>query len=141
VSQSPDAAAAELVTYVARLTRAVRRATDPELDVPAALLRLLSILDELGPSTVTALAQADRTSQPTTTAAVNALVERGWGTREPNPADARSSLVVMTEPGRGVLADARRRHGELLADRLPPYTSDDVDRAIALLKHLLENHP
>lgn len=137
MSQPPDSAAAELVTYAARLTRAVRRAADH--DVPPALLRLLSLLDELGPSTVTALAQADRTSQPTTTSAVNALVERGWGTREPNPADARSSLVSMTVAGRAALGEARRAHGALLAERLAPYTADDVARATALLKHLLEN--
>jgi len=138
VSQSTRVAAAELVTYAARLTRAVRRAADP--GAPGASLRLLSILDELGPSTVTALAEADRTSQPTMTAAVHALVDRGWAQKLPHPDDARSSLVQLTEAGRAQLTGARREHGEILADRLPPYTSDDVRRATALIKHLLENH-
>jgi DNA-binding MarR family transcriptional regulator len=138
VTQSTRAAAAELVTYAARLTRAVRRVANP--GAAGASLRLLSILDELGPSTVTALAEADRTSQPTMTAAVNALVERGWAGKRPHPDDARSCLVELTDPGRAQLAAARRQHGEILADRLPPYTTDDVREATALIKHLLENH-
>ena len=138
MSQSTRVASAELVTYAARLTRAVRRAADS--GAPGASLRLLSILDELGPSTVTALAQADRTSQPTMTAAVHALVDRGWAEKLPHPADARSSLVELTEAGRALLAGARREHGEILADRLPPYTADDIRQATALIKHLLESH-
>jgi DNA-binding MarR family transcriptional regulator len=98
------------------------------------------MLDELGPTTVGELARADRTSQPTATAAVNALVERGWGARTPHPRDARSSLVEMTDTGRAVLAGARREYGAMLADRLPPYTAEDLRTATALIKHLLENH-
>ena len=139
MSQSTESAAAELVTYAARLTRAVRRAADPNGEVPAALIRLLSILDELGPSTVTALAQADRTSQPTTTSAVNALVERGWAAKHAHPGDARSALVTMTDAGLAELTNARRHHGQLLAARLGPFSPDDVTRATALIKHLLEN--
>ena len=52
----------ELVTYAARLVRVVGRQASGD---SAASLRLLSQLDELGPSTVTDLAKADRTSQPT----------------------------------------------------------------------------
>jgi DNA-binding MarR family transcriptional regulator len=138
VSQPTRQAASELVTYAARLTRAVRRAADPA--VPTALIRTLSILDELGPSTVTALAEADRTSQPTTTATVNALVERGWGVRTPHPDDARSSVVDLTEAGRDQLTTARQQHGDLVAQRLAPYTAEDLAKASALIKHLLENN-
>jgi DNA-binding MarR family transcriptional regulator len=109
------------------------------METPSALLRMLSLIDELGPSTIKALAQADRTSQPTATTAVNALVERGWGVKSPHPSDARSCLVDMTEAGRAQLAAARRQHGQVLADRLAPFTVDDVIRATALIKHLLEN--
>jgi DNA-binding MarR family transcriptional regulator len=41
-------------------------------------IRILALLDELGPLGVTALADADRSSQPTVSGAVQQLVEEGW---------------------------------------------------------------
>lgn len=128
--------ASDLVTYAARLVRAVRRTAE----LPAGL-RLLSILDELGPSTVTALAAADRTSQPTTTAAVRDLAQRGLVEKQPHPEDARSSLVVLTDTGRDELARVRRRNGEAVAARLdahPTHTAEDLATAVAVLRDLLD---
>ncbi len=94
----------DLVVLSARLVREVRRNT---ADLPAASTRLMSLLDELGPSTVGALAQADRCSQPTMTGIVNGLVDKGWVQRDPHPEDARASLVSMTAEGRKKLAAVR----------------------------------
>jgi DNA-binding MarR family transcriptional regulator len=102
---------AELVTYAARLVRVVSRAAASD---SAASLRLLSQLDELGEITVTELARADRTSQPTTSAGVRALEDKGWVRRVANPVDARSTLLALTDRGRAELAAARRRHGALV---------------------------
>lgn len=131
--------ASDLVTYAARLVRAVRR----HAELPAGA-RLLSILDELGASTVTALAAADRTSQPTTTGAVRDLVERGLVARKPHPDDARSSLVDLTDAGRAELARIRRRNGEAVAARLdahPTHTAEDLATAVAVLRDLLDTTP
>ena len=65
--------ASDLVVLSSRLTRAVRR----EVEHPAGA-RALSILDELGPTGVTALAVADRCSQPTMTARSRSWPSRGW---------------------------------------------------------------
>src|SRR5690242_3436775 len=86
----------ELVTYAARLVRVVGRQAAGD---SAAALRLLSQLDELGPSTVTDLAKADRTSQPTVSAALRALEDSGLVARQAHPADARSTLVSLTDEG------------------------------------------
>ena len=59
----------ELVVYAARLVRAVRR----RVGHPSGI-RILSLLDELGPQGVTALAEADRSSQPTMSGAVRQLL-------------------------------------------------------------------
>lgn len=131
--------ASDLVTYAARLVRAVRR----NAELPAGA-RLLSILDELGASTVTALAAADRTSQPTTTGAVRDLVERGLAAKQPHPDDARSSLIDLTEAGRAELARIRRRSGEAVAARLdahPTHTNEDLATAVAVLRDLLDTTP
>src|SRR5689334_18464675 len=99
--------------YAARLVRAVRRAVDSPAGV-----RVLSLLDELGPQGVSALAAADRCSQPTMTGTVNALLERGMVTKSPHPDDARSTLVDLTDAGRAELARLRRDNGRVVAERL-----------------------
>jgi DNA-binding MarR family transcriptional regulator len=132
---------AALVTYSARLGRAVSRTTS---GIPAATMRLLSQLDELGPVGISSLAQSDRCSQPTMSTAVQGLVDKGWASKTPNPSDARSSLVELTEAGTAVLAQARHRHGTVVAERLAAdnrHDVDDLERAVALLRHLLDTEP
>jgi hypothetical protein len=73
----------ELVVYAARLVRAVRR----RVGAPAGI-RILALLDELGPQGVTALAEADRSSQPTVSGAVRQLEEQGTVAKEADPTDA-----------------------------------------------------
>ena len=64
--------------------------------------------DELEPVSIGALAVADHCSQPTMSAGISGLVESGWASKRPNPADARSHLVTLTGDGRRVLRQARR---------------------------------
>ncbi|HLN76430.1 MAG TPA: MarR family transcriptional regulator [Nocardioidaceae bacterium] len=133
-----QALSASLVTYASRLGRAVSRLTAQE--IPAATLRLLAQLDELGPVGISRLAQADRCSQPTMSGTVQHLVDKGWVTKTPNPADARSSLIELSEAGATVLDEARRRIGAVVAERLeadPCHDVSDVAAAVALLEHLL----
>ena len=61
---------------------------------------MLSILDERGDLTVTALAEADRCSQPTMSAQVSGLQQRGLLEKRPHATDARSSVVSLTPAGR-----------------------------------------
>jgi len=130
----------ELLVLSARLVRDVRRHNS---DHPAASTRLMSLLDELGPSTVGALAHADRCTQPTMTGLVNGLVERGWVERRPHPDDARAQLVTMTESGRAHLTDVRRRNAALVAERIAASgrSADDLATAVAVLTDLLNPTP
>jgi DNA-binding MarR family transcriptional regulator len=116
----------------------------PPHDVPAATLRLLSQVEELGPITIGHLADADRCSQPTMSSAVQNLVDKGWAAKQPNPADARSSLVHLTDAGREVLGSTRRKNAEVVAVRLaadPQHDVQDLETAVALLRGLLDQHP
>ena len=91
--------------------------------------------------TIGALAAADRCSQPTMSAGVQALCERGWADKSPNPADARSSLVTLTPAGRTVLTEARRERAAVVATRLradPRHDERDLATAVAVLRGLLE---
>ena len=128
--------ASDLVVHAARLVRAVRR----ELELPAGT-RVVSLLDEHGPLGITQLAALDRCSQPTMSAAVAQLVERGWVTKEPNPDDARGSVVTLTDTGREELGRVRRRHGERVSALVaanPDLTSEDLATAVAVLRGILE---
>ena len=124
----------ELVVQAARLVRAVRR----RVGQPAGI-RILALLDELGPLGVTALAEADRSSQPTVSGALRHLVEEGWVAKEPDPRDARRSLVRLTAKGRQRLADARRDNGAAVAERLARtgHSADDVAHAVAVLRAVM----
>ncbi len=133
---------AELVLYTGRLVRAItRRSVGLSTQVPTASLRLLSQLDELGPLSIGALATADRCSQPTMSSAVASVCERGWATKTPNPRDARSSLVDLTEAGRDVLVQARRERAAVVTERLrsdPHHDEQDLATAVAVIRGLLE---
>jgi DNA-binding MarR family transcriptional regulator len=118
------------------LLDAVRR----ELELPAAT-RIISLLDEYGPLGITQLAELDRSSQPTMSGAVAQLVEMGWATKQPNPADARATVVTLTAAGRAELARVRRLNGERVAelvDAHPDLTSEDVATAVAVLRAVLD---
>lgn len=133
---------AELVLYTGRLIRALSRST--ARNVPNATLRLLSQLDELAPATIGALAAADNTSQPTMSAGVQNLVDKGWATKTPNPADARSSLVRLTDAGRAELEAARHARAVDVSRRLrndPAHDEQDLEAAVAVLRGLLEHNP
>ena len=126
----------ELVVLAARLVRDVRRRN---VDLPAASTRLMSLLDELGPSTVGRLAEHDRCSQPTMTGLVKGMVERGWAQRGPHPADSRAHLVSLTPLGRSTLATLRRHNADLVAERIAASgrSVDDLRTAVALLGAVL----
>lgn len=127
----------DLVVHAARLVRAVRR----DLELPAGT-RVLSLLDEHGPLGITQLADLDRCSQPTMSGAVTHLVGQGWVTKAPNPDDARSSLVALTDAGRAELAGVRRRHGERVAELVaahPSLSTEDLATAVAVLRGVLDD--
>jgi DNA-binding MarR family transcriptional regulator len=129
----------DLVVYAARLVRAVRR-----LHEQPAGLRVLALLDELGPTSVTALARADRCSQPTMSLAVARLIETGDVAKDADPGDARSSLVRLTTAGRQTLTDARRRNGASVAARLAEHDIHSVHElatAVAVLRDLVDLTP
>ncbi|KRF17641.1 MarR family transcriptional regulator [Nocardioides sp. Soil797] len=132
------AASSDLATYAARFVRASRQHIH---HTPPAGIRVLSLLDEHGPSGVSRLAALDRCSQPTMSGAVAGLVERGWVTKEADPHDARASLVALADPGREALAVVRRRNAEAVSAAIsdhPTLTSEDLDTAVAVLAAVLE---
>lgn len=88
----------------ARLARVTERAVGG-LGLSLPQYRVLSLLDE-GSAAATALADHLAVSRPHVTAIADALVERGWVERRPDPADRRRVSHGLTEAGRAALAAA-----------------------------------
>lgn len=133
--QDDVAVASDLLTQAARLLRTMRR----RLALPAGV-RVLAVLDEQGPMTVTHLAAAYDCSQPTMTGLVNQLLAEGWAAKEPHPTDTRAALVSMTASGTAELARVRRLNGEAVAalvEQHPTLTVDELRDAAAVLRALL----
>jgi DNA-binding MarR family transcriptional regulator len=126
--------ASDLVTYSARLVRAVRRISD----LPASI-RILSVIDQYGALGVSQLAAADRSSQPSMSTAVQQLVADGLVDKQPHPDDGRSSVVTLTAQGRRELSRARRTNGDLVAARFAAtdHSAEDLATAVAVLRDVL----
>jgi len=111
-----DDPANDLLRAAARLSRWASR--HASFDMPSAQARLLALLDELGPARVSQLAEADHSSQPTTTTGVQRLEAQGWARRDPDPDDARAALVSITAQGRQALHSVRAARAAVLSPTL-----------------------
>jgi DNA-binding MarR family transcriptional regulator len=80
----------------------------------------MRMLESLGPVNTHALARALHLDASTVTRQVTALQRAGLIERRPDPADGRSSAIVLTPPGRramhAVQQERRRRIEELVSD-------------------------
>jgi DNA-binding MarR family transcriptional regulator len=78
---------------------------------------VLSAISVLGPVSPTDLAARLRIPPTTISRYVGGLVESGFATRSPNPADGRSYLLELTSRGREVVGTVQPRM-RLVLDRL-----------------------
>ena len=103
----------------------------------AGVLRALSVR----PMRVTELAKQEGVTQPAVTLLVNRLEDRGWVTREADPADRRVVLVTVSAAGAEVSARARAQYRALVHQEMAPLADDEVAtlaRAIEILDRLIE---
>jgi DNA-binding MarR family transcriptional regulator len=138
-SPDPGELAVQLLVLSARFTRLAARETPSA--IPRALWRALAQLEELGPTRVSDLAAADRVSQPTATALVQKLVERGWAERCADVRDGRVVRVTISDAGRSVLAESRVAAAAALAPRLSrvdPDVLSRLDAGVQALRRVLE---
>jgi DNA-binding MarR family transcriptional regulator len=111
--------AARLRIAVGRLHRRIRLATN---DVPPLQLSTLVSIEQHGPLRLGELAAREAVTAPTMTRVLAALHERGLIVRTPDPADARSVRVALSELGGQVLAQVRSERTALLDARLARLT-------------------
>jgi DNA-binding MarR family transcriptional regulator len=122
---APASADLELATRlriaVGRLHRRIRLASN---DVPPLQLSTLVSIQEHGPLRLGELAAREAVTAPTMTRVLAALDERGLIVRTPDPDDARSTRVALSEAGVHVLADVRTQRTVLLDARLARLTDE-----------------
>ncbi|WP_019931579.1 MarR family winged helix-turn-helix transcriptional regulator [Nocardia sp. BMG111209] len=123
----------DIAVAVGRLVRVVRSLEER----PPATLRALSVLDERRALRISEFARLDGCSQPTATALIGRLAAAGLVGRTRDPGDSRAVVVELTPAGRDCLNASRRVIGTTLADRLPSFGPDRLDRLRAELAELL----
>jgi DNA-binding MarR family transcriptional regulator len=129
---------ADLLHVVARINRlATQRA---RLPLPFAQARLLSTIEDQGPTRISDLAVLDHCSQPTMTTQVRRLEDAGYVSRTVDPDDARAVLVQITSKGvetlRQVRAD-REAAIEPYLERLDASDRQALSDAVRVLRGLL----
>lgn len=127
----PDNLGADLLSAVARLNRWATRHAD--LPIPPAQARLLAQIDELGAARIGDLARADHCSQPTMTAQIQRLEDRGWVSRSADPQDGRAVLISLSASGIAILDEVRRAREAVVAPFIARLTQTERTRLEVLV--------
>lgn len=107
------------------------------LGVPVATWRVLGALADIDGETVSALARHVLLNQPTLTKILDRMARRGLVERRPSAADRRKVQVRITEAGRAMVADLKRRALAHEAEVLSAYDAGEVERLKAMLRTLI----
>ncbi|MGE5697025.1 MAG: MarR family winged helix-turn-helix transcriptional regulator [Candidatus Sericytochromatia bacterium] len=129
----------DLLGVVARLNRLATQRTP--LAVPWAQARLLSTIEDQGPTRISELAALDHCSQPTMTMQVRRLEDAGLVTRTPDPEDARAVLIEITPEGVEMLRHVRAARAGVIDPHiaaLDPADRQTLAEAVHVLRRLLD---
>lgn len=107
VREDVGAIADGLVDTTSRLIRLVARERVGAGTLPTSQVLVLALLDELGPTRISRLADYERCSQPAMTALVARLQAQGLVSRRSDESDRRAVLVSVTPYGVSRLDESR----------------------------------
>lgn len=123
---TPATAADKIHGAAIRLLRCVRR-EDVAAGLSAPQLSALSVLVFGGPQTMGSLAAAEQVRMPTMSRTVSELERQGLAERSSRAADRRVTEVRVTEAGRALLEEGRRRRLALLVKALSGASDDELE--------------
>lgn len=107
-----------------------------------ARVRLLEVLAESGsPRSVGDLAEQLHVDQPRASRIVQSAVELGLARREADPADARRTLIALTEQGRAAVAQARGARADAVQQALSAFSPAEQAQLAELLTRLADAWP
>lgn len=116
------------IVRVARRTRATHLG-----GITPSQLSALVTIESLGPLTPSELSQREYVAAPTMTRILTALRVAGLVESVPNPDDGRSVKIATTPAAAQLLAEGRREHTALLAERMARLDDAQVARLVAAL--------
>jgi DNA-binding MarR family transcriptional regulator len=130
----------ELLGVVARLNRLATQRT--RLPLPWAQARLLSTIEDQGPTRISDLAALDHCAQPTMTTQVRRLEDAGMVSRTTDPGDARAVLIEITKAGAETLRQVRADRADVIGPYLDALGDDDrqtLSAAVRVMYRLLDD--
>lgn len=113
------------VSRLARRLRVERTGGLAEARLSDTQLAALAILDRHAAMTPGELAEHEKVQPPSMTRVIAALEVRGLVLRAPHPSDRRQVVLSVTEQGRDLVSQARRRRDAWLAMRLRELTPQE----------------
>jgi DNA-binding MarR family transcriptional regulator len=134
----------ELLREVTRLYTRAQRVVADCCRTTNTHCHLLAELARSGPLPLSELGTRVMLEKSWVSRAVDAMAARGLVTKEPNPADARSWLVVLTERGTRTIQEVERTldaHAQGMLGSLHERDRRSVEYALSLLMTLLREDP
>lgn len=132
------ALAAELRMSILRTARRLRQERSRD-DVTPGQYSVLALLDRQGPASPRDIAAFENVQPPSMTRTLAALEGLALVTRSEHPTDGRQVVVNLTEQGRSLVRETRRRRDVWLARSLVELTPDErttLARASAILTRI-----
>ena len=126
-TRSDAGLATALRISVSRLARRLRveRQAEGLASLSDTQLAALAVLDRHGPMTPGELAEHEKVQPPSMTRVIAVLEERLLVMRAPHLTDRRQVVLTVTEQGRELVGQARRRRDAWLAKRLKELSADE----------------
>ena len=121
-----------------RLARRLRQ-EKAENELSASQFSALGTLFFHGPFTLRELSERERVTPPSMNRTVNALVDAGLVNRAGSVDDGRKVVLTVTDPGRTLMRETRKRRDAWLAQRIVTLTPDQrriLTEAIDIMKDL-----
>ena len=126
-TRSDAGLATALRISVSRLARRLRveRQAEGLASLSDTQLAALAVLDRHGPMTPGELAEHEKVQPPSMTRVIAVLEERRLVMRAPHLTDRRQVVLTVTEQGRELVSQARRRRDAWLAKRLKELSPEE----------------
>jgi DNA-binding MarR family transcriptional regulator len=118
------------------VSKAIARAYEARFGLRVAEWRLIAVLAEAGGLTQQAIVERTVMDKVTVSRAALALVERRLAKRDPNPRDARSHLLTLTEAGEALHGEVAPLALSMEADLLHGLSKAEVADLDRLLNRL-----
>ena len=118
MSRTNTGLSSALRVSVMRLSRRIRNERDASDDMSSNQIAALFTLTRSGPMTIGDLAAEEKVQPPSMTRTVTSLVSKGLVQRDAHLTDRRATMISLTDAGRTVIDETRRRREAWLHQRL-----------------------